>query len=388
MEGVLEAHELEPGGFLPVNANNDNGSRLTNFIPEVRDRDLSPMPVDDPDLRQITLSVQPVNIPGATARLSVEHRLRSRIKVWDTRRKDNEIVLPASWPAGSQPQTLFVEGVLESLEEREISLTLSCVGANGKVWASDTINITVTPILLELVADKTPGAAPNRGRERVQHVRFGVRLAWVLDSSKGTGARPAMLLRAKVFRRKLFGNLFIGQKVQSINALIGGGADLGGGTFKRWDWTVAGAGPYLMDTGLANRLPFYVFKNSRLGSLGDVQIRTEEDSPKLVIEDGAGGFADIMPPVAGGQTRVDVVYSFVIYAIWQFTDASAYFLGEASYWTVRFQGTLTPRAGGGFNFQPGAENGVVGTGGSFDVNNDEPPELGGPTANNGGADWQ
>lgn len=77
--------------------------------------------------------------------------------------------------------------------------------------------------------------------------------------------------------------------------------------------------------------------------------------------------------------------------IWEFThsgqDSVAYFLGENSTWTARFQGTVRPVAGGKYTFQPGPQNGNVGMPANFTVTN-AAPEAAPPVANKRGSDWR
>jgi len=56
MTGVAAGQKLTPGGYVPLNANNDNGSVVTNGLPATRDKDTSPIP-NEKDLVQITLGV-------------------------------------------------------------------------------------------------------------------------------------------------------------------------------------------------------------------------------------------------------------------------------------------------------------------------------------------
>lgn len=110
---------------------------------------------------------------------------------------------------------------------------------------------------------------------------------------------------------------------------------------------------------------------------------TADDSPSLILSDGAGPYTDVTPP-PGGFTEIHVVYHFIIYAVWQFADGSVYYLGynaEPDGWSVHFQGMLTPRAGGGYDFMPFGHNGNYGTTGPFTVNNDVPPQAEPPVAN-------
>lgn len=44
MSGLMGASKLNPGGYVPLNANNDNGSVVTNGVPATRDFDVSPNP--------------------------------------------------------------------------------------------------------------------------------------------------------------------------------------------------------------------------------------------------------------------------------------------------------------------------------------------------------
>ncbi len=67
MTGVGTEQKLNPGGFVVINADNDNGSPVTNGIPARRDFNVAPLPngVNDPDLVQVNVAVTPAeHLPG------------------------------------------------------------------------------------------------------------------------------------------------------------------------------------------------------------------------------------------------------------------------------------------------------------------------------------
>src|SRR5205823_4175094 len=50
--------------FIPVNANNTNGSALTNGIPAKRDFNVNPIPGGDPELVQARVTYGPIDPAG------------------------------------------------------------------------------------------------------------------------------------------------------------------------------------------------------------------------------------------------------------------------------------------------------------------------------------
>lgn len=119
MDGVANNQKLNPGGFVPLNADNDNGSVVTNRIPAVRDFAVHPIP-DEDDLVKVAIYANAAPSSGIFA-LRVSNHGKARIRLWDTATKQNKII-PGHFR--HLPTQIYVEGVQEGAAEREIDLTV------------------------------------------------------------------------------------------------------------------------------------------------------------------------------------------------------------------------------------------------------------------------
>lgn len=160
---------------VPINANNDNGSNVIAYIPNIYDfeaskHDYEPNVVDPELLPLPLLDETPFPDDFIVTRGACEYYLTvsqpalgngGRIRLWDSARKDNEYTVFNTWttqnmkpfPNGlnpgfySHPQ-IFLEGVEPSWEDHEMQITLKVKwDANGFVWTSNyrTVKATVTP---------------------------------------------------------------------------------------------------------------------------------------------------------------------------------------------------------------------------------------------------
>lgn len=255
------------GGYVPVNANNHNGSGPLRYgVPPSRDRDLHPITFIDPDLIQVEIVVRPP--PGSeTIRLRVEHAGRARVRLWDTNKKENELAAQGTveWAVGQQPAFFFVEGVLEGTAERDITLTLQLIDVFGLLVpdGEDVIKLTVTPILKELLAVKTQGAAP------ALEVRANGNELHLGSGSGAPAGKDAMNFRAKALRRNVAGKPKLAQVVRLLNRVVlldgsfNGGALItppGGGdpVSRYWDFDIPYTGEFLIDSRTEDEIPFYL----------------------------------------------------------------------------------------------------------------------------------
>jgi hypothetical protein len=145
--------KLDPGGFVPLNANNDNGSPPLDpavpGIPTKRDFDVSPNP-NEKDLVSVVLDASglPLNTP-LTWNLSAPTNGHAVVKAWTDSIKTAAVGLPYSiaGQSGSDP-VYYLEGTAEGYALKEIALTLQ-VTVNGST-STDVVNVTVTPVLQNL----------------------------------------------------------------------------------------------------------------------------------------------------------------------------------------------------------------------------------------------
>jgi hypothetical protein len=128
-------------------------------------RDFDPKNVNlttnDPDLGTINLSTTnlkaggPENIVLSVATVKGG---RAKIQLWDTRKKNNQIAVPTNWTQKTMPASVEVEGLVEGAALMELTLQLQILN-KGKVVATDTCTLTVTPVLTAFDVTVAKGAA-------------------------------------------------------------------------------------------------------------------------------------------------------------------------------------------------------------------------------------
>lgn len=332
----------------------------------------------------ITLSVDAVGMAGGTVRLSVQHSGRARIKVWDSMTKQNEVPLPAEWPPDAVPARLYVEGVLEGLRKRDTTLMLVCYDANNEPKDSDTVAVTVTPILTQLLIEAHPDAVPDAAE--VEAGKY-----WITSRANLKPGETAASLNAEAICKGLKGRLRLAQEVRTLNRLAGGG-----GAHRvppvpipderwSWDFPAAHAGGFLIDCEQVETIPFYTVGETPFPG-DEVCAVSADDNPRLPIDDGPGDYVDVAPPVLG-QTSIDVTYLFILYAVWEFDNGAAYYLGY-NVWSTRFQGVVKRKAlAPGYDFAAGPENAVRGSDSPFVVDN-TPPASAKPPIASASANWR
>jgi hypothetical protein len=336
MDGVKDTDKQKVGGYVPLNANNDNGSKvdIRSRLPAKRDLEVNPIK-NEKDLVQINLSVAGA-MAGDTVKLSVTNTGRARIKVWDTPTKNNEVTLPQTWDAAKLPAKLYVEGFLEGKAEREIKLTLELI-RKGTSITNDWLMITVTPVLQELKVELTKGCDPDLGQDN---------LLEVIDSRLPKKDPDAtMTLRTKVIKGdRLKGDIWLVQTIQNKNWLAAGkGADVDG-TKMTWDFgtvdAVDYAGKRLSDAAKTTQMPMY--RNKAMWTTAGISRSVQAyDSPMLPLEID---MTSVLPAV-GKKTTVDVSQEFDTYSAWLYDDDTIYYLGKVT-WSVRYNGEVTqPKAG-------------------------------------------
>ena len=144
-EGVPEEEELDPGGFLALNDDNDDPP---NAQPDLEQTEtLGHQVPNEDDLRYVTLTIDDYD-PGATVKLNHVLGL-GRIKVYEENPPaSGNLVRIASWPrvwgpgTFTSPTKVWVEGVQVSLAPRDIGMTLRYEPPGGG-FCTDQIKMTV-----------------------------------------------------------------------------------------------------------------------------------------------------------------------------------------------------------------------------------------------------
>ncbi len=100
---------------------------------------------------------------GGTLRLSAPAG-GNRIRVYENADRTEPVTLPASWALGSEPETLYVEGVVVSSTVRDVELELRFTPSGGNGVCSDIVKLTVVQVDLDAanLADLTEEVAPGR----------------------------------------------------------------------------------------------------------------------------------------------------------------------------------------------------------------------------------
>jgi hypothetical protein len=382
MSGLTGAAKLNPGGYFPLNANNDNGSPLTNGWPKTRDLDVSPNP-NEKDLVQIVLDASglPPNTP-LTWNLSAPTSGHAVVKAWTDSIKTAPVGLPYSvtGKSGSDP-LYYLEGTAEGYALMEISLTLQ-VTVNGST-ATDIVNVTVTPVLQSFtVATNVKGSQPGPGTD----ANGGPTLTSLYSAPMDTSA---MNMSAQAANNSINGELAFIQNTSFQNNLTGGkGALRQDGISWACDFGVVNgvnyAGQTLLDSADAqgNPIPWYVGATHNVATANGVLTLTDGDSPPVPV----GTILPIVIAMTLQSTNVDLTWNFTTYTVWKYPDGSFYTLGTAT-WNIHYQGLITDDAAGNTVLKPGASNANNSSTG-FTRGDTKPSALGRPVAINGNAAWR
>lgn len=177
---------------VPINANNDNGSNIVEYIPNIYDfaatKNDYEANVMDPELLQLPLHDEtPYPDDWVSTRGTYQYYLSvsqpsigsgGRIRLWDSQNKQNEYTVFNTWTTQnlkpillnpgfySGPQ-IFLEGVEPSWQDHEIEINLKVKwDANGLVWTSNyrAVKATITPRLQTLsIIQNEPNTYPHFG---------------------------------------------------------------------------------------------------------------------------------------------------------------------------------------------------------------------------------
>ena len=305
--------KTNPGGFVVVNANNDNGSDLTfadgttlvpkdwtgkpliSGIPKKRDYSLAgadlPLAVADPDLIQITLATTGLKIPGPekiVLSMTTVPGFRAKFSLWDTGKKNTKIALPTNWTAptpppaaaGSMPPSVYVEGILEGAALREITLQLQILN-RGVVVSTDSCTLTVTPVLTDdggllkpFEVDVATGAVPD--------ISLNPKRGWVIQSSAGIAGETMAAVTTAQWNQ-VRGKLRFIQNVKNVNNLESGEAGADSGPGRKWDFAAPNAGNWMVDSLLP---PFFTVLEKQIALPNNVATTLVNDSPALPLSQG------------------------------------------------------------------------------------------------------
>ena len=197
--------ELEeaPQLNVPINADNDNGSPVTNEIPAVRDFDKVMLTRADPDLRPVHVRVTPdlpAILPGLF-RIKVTSSGYGRIALWQDPWKRNRVNLTQTYTSLDLPRIIYVEGLENSQRLSDVIMTIQFRpfklfpgGGLGSVIASADLKVSVTPVVT--LVERSIGTNQERAQVIAGQVYRGVMLR---GAPSGSFSQPirAMLLQEK-----------------------------------------------------------------------------------------------------------------------------------------------------------------------------------------------
>jgi hypothetical protein len=339
---------MSVGAFVPINANDDNGSPITNEIPTDRDFDTNldfntAQPFLDPDLVPATVTVNPnVGLPG-TVSISVGPESVGQIRLWDDPWRQNH--WQGVYTMAQLPKTFYMEGIESSWAQRDLTVIArySFVGANGQVVAagSDQLAVSVTPIVNFLsIGTRGPNgtiflSAPDPDNPNV-YINYGVHTLGYLGY-KG------VVFDAGAFTRGVSGSLrFIqnagvpGEFVAVVNGVPP--IEQGGGWGDGWTYTQASgraaqnsvlidpttnmpAPDAVLDSSQAPPSPDYHTNDWREFVNGDLVTISDQDDPAWALM-ATYPNGDSVPDVwkARDLTRIAVRHNFRMYLVWRFPN--------------------------------------------------------------------
>jgi hypothetical protein len=335
---VLESDEEAVGGFIPINADNDNGSDfieengVSTGFPETRDFEAGHTPNED-DMVKISISL-PTGVQGLQAKLKIGQILESRaeIKLWKDQEKLDAFTLDQYQAADVFPEHLWIEGIKEGDTERELTLILELKIGLLETEA-DKIKLTVTPVVKNFFTytDDVPSLISNviiSSASDFWPIRTRVEMVDV-----NLGGTPEF--------------------VQTLSMADGIAANLYSSTgtlLNSWQYDFA---PPHNDKTLTDctqeaypiyhQIPLPEIPNPYQPNYDETGLRIAEitDRPQVAIQDVVG--------LADQATEVDHQWNFNSYAVWKFSDGSIYTLSY-TVWNIRWNYELDGRAAPGDSY--------------------------------------
>ncbi len=168
LQGLAEADEVCPGGFLCLNVDDDDKDGKIDLADDN-------VAADD-ELMQLRIDKDPAKTMVLDAPKGKE-----RIRIWQQRQKLIEVPLPKTFGPGVFNQTLWIEGIKASDELGDVELVLSC--ADPK--CEDRLKLTVLKVDLDVDADRDGTVEADRDDTREEEWERGAdkRGAVVLPNS-------------------------------------------------------------------------------------------------------------------------------------------------------------------------------------------------------------
>ena len=317
--------------FVPINADNDNDSPVTNEIPQTRDFNTTlgwqcQQPYIDNDLVKVRVTVNPdVGLPGFFT-ISVANNGTGQIRLWKRDDKVGGRAEGAYTQAGlaNLNNTFYMEGFEPSVRDGNglvvksvVTVQYLFVGQNGLPLAAgqDQFAATVTPVI-------------NNFTITGNGVKFMNGMNGLNGMETGAGAAPGASFLATVTRTDVTGNVVYIQNLQGVeNGGIGVPAGAvytaaSGRPNKNLSLTVVGATFPLLDIPQLGVPLDPKYPSQRPVDNPDIQRITATDSPQ------------IFPPNPADLTDINVVERFRLYLVWRFDTEIIYTLASFDWYVV------------------------------------------------------
>jgi hypothetical protein len=317
----------------------------------------------------------PTNLGSSfSGKLVVVETGRANIKIWKDRKK-TQLFTIHEWVSFSDlPEDLYVEGVKEGAAEREIDLKL-LIKVGGVTVESDTVKITVTPVLENFVASA----------KRAQPVVFS-QAGGYLRIVSGPGDFN-IKVTSFIKHRNMPGQP---QTIQTIK--IESPSNIAAKLYEisepdrpiqtwAYDFKTPHQGERVVDS-FSEDNPIYSTNNTSY-ELGLVRHEIL-DNPAFSFNEVSGALSQF--------TDIDLTWLFDDYAVWQFSDGSLYALGKTN-WSVRWKARFSRASNDPLVYTWGELSPLSSnnTATSFTRDNTR-PEINLPTAtdalNSGNGGWQ
>jgi hypothetical protein len=296
--------------YVPVNADDDNGSGAPFGIPDKRDFAVNPIAKNDPQLLSATLTADPTLGAGTWSITTTYNPPGALIALWTDQKKTAKF-----FPGGLGTMKFYIEGVHESSALNDVTLTFQyTVGTppNQTIYSASA-KITVTPLINSFTI--TPAPPQNINFINGVDATGGMRAA--------NGATPGGTFNASVTYTNLPGNLvFIQNFMKIINGyngttlngkpigyLYAAGSNPGGANLI----LARGAFFPILDVPAMATIPEYT--STTLQSDGNTYTIQSNDSPRNSMNTAVNNI-----PVPGPQAGVvlDMYYSLNLWLLWKY----------------------------------------------------------------------
>jgi hypothetical protein len=312
--------------YVPVNADNDNGSPLVKDFPGIptkRDFEVHPLPVNDPEL--ISGSINSFGLPGGGVwSTSITYSGLGRILLWVDQKKTVLFNPPGSF---------YVEGTHESSALNDVTLEFDYTV--GGVKYSRSGQITVTPVIktfYEYIWNTTQNVwfTDANGRGGGTDATLGMTTLGVIDPY-------AVLFHAELIDTSLSGKpVYIMNVLNVENGKQGTKNSAGnpvGATFSQGPGAWLGQSLVITSSAIQNGAAFPLLDSTSATTPEYPLSYSSNDGNKATIE---AVDSPRIPPTADpvNGTAIDVQHDMQLYLVWKYPSGIYYPLAYYKWWVA------------------------------------------------------